>query len=203
MPRGRLIVIAGPSGVGKGTLVRRLLARDPERLVLSISVTTRAPRAGERDGVEYRFVDDAAFDALRAAGALLESAEVFSGTRYGTPRAFVQERLADGRDVILEIDVQGAHQVRASAPDALLVLLAPPSMDDLEARLRGRGTESEAAIAERLRTAERELAQRDAFDHEVVNDDLDRATDEVAAIIQASRPADLQERIPHDRTEDR
>ena len=149
MPRGRLIVIAGPSGVGKGTLVHRLLARDPERLVLSVSVTTRAPRAGERDGVEYRFVDDAAFDALRAAGALLESAEVFSGTRYGTPRAFVKERLADG--------------------------------------LRGRGTESEAAIAERLRTAERELAQRDAFDHEVVNDDLDRATEEVAAIIEASR----------------
>jgi len=189
VPRGRLIVIAGPSGVGKGSLVRRLVVRDPDRLAVSVSVTTRAPRAGEIDGVDYRFVDDAAFDALEAAGSLLERAEVFAGTRYGTPRAFVEEQLAAGRDVILEIDVQGAHQVRASASEAVLVLLAPPSMDDLEARLRGRGTETEAAIAERLRTASRELAERGAFDHEVVNDDLERATDEVAAIIEASRTA--------------
>jgi guanylate kinase len=179
--------VAGPSGVGKGTVVRRLLARDPEGLAHSVSVTTRAPRESEVDGVDYTFVDDATFDAMRDAGELLEWAELFAGTRYGTPRAFVDAALESGRDVILEIDVQGAAQVRDSAHDAVLILLQPPSLEDLERRLRGRGTESDEALAERLEAAERELAQEAWFDHRVVNDDLDRAVDEVAAIIEGSR----------------
>jgi guanylate kinase len=185
--RGRLIVIAGPSGVGKGSLVERLLGLDPGGLARSVSATTRAPRPDEVDGVDYHFVDDPSFDAMVRDDAFLEWADVFAGRRYGTPRAAVEERLHAGGDVVLEIDVQGAGQVRERSPDALLILLAPPSLDDLEVRLRGRGTEDDAAIAERLRAAERELAHADRFDHVVVNDDLERATDEVAAIIEASR----------------
>ena len=187
MRQGTLIVIAGPSGVGKGSVVQRLLERDPERLALSVSATTRPARPSERDGVDYRFIDDATFDRMIAAGEFLEWAEVYPDRRYGTPHAFVDERLAAGSDVLLEIDVQGASQVRAQAPAALLVLLIPPSLSALEARLRGRGTEDDAAIAERLAVAERELEQAGWFDHVVVNDDLDRATEEVAAIIETSR----------------
>jgi guanylate kinase len=183
---GSLIVIAGPSGVGKGSVVRRLLARDPDRLALSISATTRPPRPGERDGVDYRFVDPATFDAMIAGAALLEWAEVF-GDRYGTPAEAVEAARASGRDAILEIDVQGARQVRGRAPDAVLVFLAPPSLGELERRLRSRGTESEERIRRRLATAEAELAQADAFDHVVVNDDLAAASSQVAAIIGASR----------------
>lgn len=186
MGRGRLIVIAGPSGVGKGSIVLGLMERDP-RLVRSISATTRAPRATETDGADYLFVDDARFDAMVAAGDLLEWAEVFHRNRYGTPAHWVEDQRRGGRDVVLEIDVQGAAQVKERAPDAVLILLAPPSLEDLEARLRGRGTEDDASIAERLEAAERELAQATWFDHVVVNDDLDRATDEVAAIIERSR----------------
>jgi guanylate kinase len=185
--RGTLFVLAGPSGVGKGSVVQRLRARDPDRLALSVSATTRRPRAGERDGADYHFVDDATFDAMIADGALLEWADVFAGRRYGTPRAFVEDRLADGHDVILEIDVQGAAQVRAQAPDAVLIVLEPPSMDVLEERLRGRGTEDDASIAERLAAAQQELEQAGWFDHVVVNDDVDRAAAQVAAIIEASR----------------
>jgi guanylate kinase len=184
--RGTLIVLAGPSGVGKGSVVERLLSRDAERLVLSVSATTRPPRPGEIAGAEYRFVTDEEFDRLVRDGELLEWAEVYPGLRYGTPHRFVDEQLARGVDVILEIDVQGAAQVRAHAPDAVLILLAPPSLDDLAARLRGRGTEGETAVAERLASAERELEQAGWFDHVVVNDDLQRATDQVAAIIEAS-----------------
>lgn len=187
MRRGRLIVVAGPSGVGKGTVVRGLLSRDPEGLVLSVSATTRPPRAAERDGFDYFFVDDARFQRMIDDGEFLEWAQVFTGSRYGTPRAFVESRLVQGRDVLLEIDTQGAAQVRDRAPEAILILLEPPSIEDLERRLRGRGTESEASLAERLAAAERELAQAAWFDHRVVNDDLDRAVDEVAAIIQGSR----------------
>ena len=187
MRRGTLIVLAGPSGVGKGSVVERLRSRDPEGLAVSISATTRRMRPGETDGVDYQFVDDARFDRMIAGGELLEWAEVYPGRRYGTPRSFVDRTLARGRDVILEIDVQGAAQVRAQAPDAVLILLTPPSMDALEARLRGRGTEDEASIAERLDAAARELDQAGWFDHMVVNDDVQRAADEVAAIIEASR----------------
>ena len=189
-PRGKLIVIAGPSGVGKGSVVRRLLdrdrAEDQGRLAYSISVKTRAPRANERDGREYHFISEAAFDAMLRNDELLEWAP-FVDHRSGTPRKFVDDSLAAGRDVILEIDVKGAEQVRAEIPDATLIFLAPPSMEELERRLRGRGTEDDERIARRLDTAAWEMTQRDWFDHVVVNDDLQRAADEVAAIIEASR----------------
>ncbi len=187
MRRGTLFVLAGPSGVGKGSVVERLLSRDPGGLAVSVSATTRLARAGERDGVDYRFTDDAGFDAMIAEGEFLEWAEVYPGRRYGTPRAPVEAARAAGRDVILEIDVQGAAQVRAHAPDAVLILLSPPSLDALAERLRTRGTEDVAEMAERLATAERELEQASWFDHVVVNEDIDRATTEVAAIIERSR----------------
>jgi guanylate kinase len=181
-----LIVIAGPSGVGKGSVVKRLLARYPEGLALSVSATTRAARPAERDGIDYRFVSDDTFDRMIADDELLEWANVV-GHRSGTPRGAVESELASGRSVILEIDVQGARQVRDRVPGAVLIFLAPPSLEELERRLRGRGTESEERIELRLSTAADELDQRSWFDHVVVNDELERATDEVAAIIQASR----------------
>jgi guanylate kinase len=184
--RGTLIVLAGPSGVGKGSVVRRLLSRDPERLALSVSVTTRDPRPDEVDGVDYFFVSDDAFEAMIASDELLEWAEIV-GHRSGTPARFVRDTLAAGRDVVLEIDVKGAQQVRARIPDALLIFLLPPSFDELERRLRGRGTEGEDRLARRLETARWELQQEGWFDARVVNDDLDRATGEVAAIIETSR----------------
>lgn len=179
-------MIAGPSGVGKGSIVERLLAGDPGRLALSVSATTRAPRVGEVDGVHYRFVSEVDFDAMIAGGELLEWAEVV-GHRSGTPRRPVEEQLARGRDVVLEIDVQGARQVRELVPDAVLIFVAPPSLAELERRLRDRGTESEERIALRLATASAELQERDRFDHVVVNDDLGTASSQVAAIIDASR----------------
>ena len=186
-PRGRLIVIAGPSGVGKGSVVRRLLRQDPDRLVYSVSVKTRAPRADERQGREYFFVSEAEFDQMIADRALLEWAP-FVDHRSGTPKAFVEEALSAGRDVILEIDVKGADQVHEHVPGAVLIFLAPPSMEELERRLRGRGTEDDQKIARRLETASWEMTQRTWFPHVVVNDDVERATREVAAIIDASRP---------------
>ena len=180
-------MIAGPSGVGKGTLVERLLARDPERLALSVSATTRLPRAGEVDGVHYRFVSDDEFDRMVERGDLLEWAEIV-GHRSGTPSREVEDLLGRGADVILEIDVQGAEQVRDRVPGALLIFLAPPTLEELERRLRGRGTESEDAIRRRLDLAARELAESSWFAASVTNDDVDRAADEVAAIIEASRP---------------
>jgi guanylate kinase len=179
-------VIAGPSGVGKGSVVRRLLSSDPEGLVLSVSATTRPPREGEVDGRDYRFVSPQEFRAMVERGELLEWAEVF-GHLYGTPAPFVQEQRRAGHDVLLEIDVQGAGQVRLVAPDAVLVLLEPPSLEELGRRLKGRGTELDATIAERLSKAEWELSQGERFDHVVVNDDLERASSQVAAIIEASR----------------
>lgn len=182
---GVLFVLAGPSGVGKGSVVRELIARDPS-LSLSVSVTTRAPRPGEVDGVDYFFVDEDAFDRMIEAAELLEWAEIV-GHRSGTPRGFVEDRLREGRDVILEIDVVGASFVRKRIPEAVLVFIDPPSLHELERRLRGRGTETEEAIRLRMRTAAWELEQRPWFDHVVVNDDLERATEQVAAIIDASR----------------
>ena len=185
---GKLFVLAGPSGVGKGTIVRQLVSRDPEGLSLSVSVTTRAPRPGEVDGVDYFFVDDDAFDRMIRAGELLEWAEIV-GHRSGTPRGFVNDRLAAGRDVVLEIDVVGASQIRDRVPGSVLIFVDPPSMEELERRLRGRGTETEERIRLRLETAEWELEQRGWFDHVVVNDELERASSQVAAIIEASRTA--------------
>ena len=184
--RGTLIVIAGPSGVGKGSVVKRLLESDADRLAYSVSVKTRRPRPNERHGREYYFITEPEFDRMIRDGELLEWAP-FVDHRSGTPRRFVEEALASGRDVILEIDVKGAEQVRTRVPDALLVFLAPPSMDELERRLRGRGTEDDGRIAKRLETAAWEMTQQDWFDHVVVNDDLLRASEQVAAIIDSSR----------------
>lgn len=181
---GRLVVIAGPSGVGKGSIVSALRRRRPG-LALSVSATTRPPRRGEVDGVSYHFRSDAEFDALIAADELLEWAE-FTGRRYGTPDQPVRDALAHGTDIVLEIDVEGAGQVRRRFPEALLVLIVPPSLEELAARLRGRSTETEAAVAARLAVAERELAQPGLFDHQVVNDTLERAVDEVDRILQTA-----------------
>ncbi|HET9672583.1 MAG TPA: guanylate kinase [Actinomycetota bacterium] len=185
MRTGTLFVLAGPSGVGKGSIVRELVSRDPG-LSLSVSVTTRPPRPAEVDGVDYFFVDEDAFDRMIHAGELLEWAEIV-GHRSGTPKGFVEDRLAEGRDVLLEIDVVGASQVRDRVPGAVLIFIDPPSLEELERRLRGRGTETEEAIRLRMETAAWELEQRPWFDHVVVNDELGRAADQVTAIIGGSR----------------
>ena len=155
-------------------------------LEASVSVTTRAPRPGEREGVAYHFVDAATFDRMVATDALLEWAE-YAGNRYGTPRAPVEDAVARGRTVLLEIEVQGALQVRGRLPDALLIFLVPPAFDELERRLRDRGTEDEGKIQARLDVARGEMAAQDGFDHVVVNDDLDRCTAEVAGLIARAR----------------
>lgn len=177
----RLTVLSGPSGVGKGTVVRWLRRHHPD-VWLSVSVTTRAPRPGETDGVEYRFVDPPGFEALRAGGQLLEWAE-YAGHRYGTPRVPVEERLAAGRPALLEIDLQGARQVRASMPDALLVFLAPPSQEELVRRLTGRGTEDADAHRRRLAAAAAELAAAAEFDAVVVNSDVPTAAGRLLALM--------------------
>jgi len=170
--------------VGKGTVVRRLLELRPE-LVLSVSCTTRDPRQGETEGRDYRFISPARFQELIEEGAFLEWAEVF-GHRYGTPYPPIAEYIDRGRNVILEIDVQGAASVRKNMPQAVLVFLAPPSDHELERRLRARRTESEAELERRLAAARWEMEQRSWFDHVVVNDDVERAAAEVAAIIDGA-----------------
>ncbi len=179
------MVVSGPSGVGKGS-VHAGLHGLLEGLEISVSVTTRAPRPGERDGVAYRFVDDEGFDGMVARGELLESAE-YAGHRYGTPRGPLDEAVERGRTVLLEIEVQGALQVRTRMPDALQIFLVPPTFEALERRLRDRGTEDEATIQARLEVARSEMAAQAGFDHVVVNDDLDRATAEVARLIGRAR----------------
>jgi guanylate kinase len=166
-PPGRLTVLSGPSGVGKSTVVAHLRRHHPE-IWLSVSVTTRCPRPGEVDGVHYFFATPERFDALVAEGRLLEWAE-FAGHRYGTPRAPVEARLAAGDPTLLEIDLEGARQVRAELPTALLVFLAPPSWPELVRRLTGRGTEPEQVVARRLAAARRELAAEPEFDVTLVN----------------------------------
>lgn len=182
MRKGNLFVISGPSGAGKGTLVSRLLERIPGAWV-SISATTRAPREGEVDGVHYLFMDDAEFDRMVEEGGLLEWAQVHDH-KYGTPRALVESHMADGDQVILEIDVQGGFQIKEKNPDAHLVFIEPPSIDELERRLRGRGTEDEDTIALRMRNAELELSRKMEYDIQFVNDDLDVCTDEVVSYIE-------------------
>jgi guanylate kinase len=177
------VVVAGPSGVGKGTVVAQALQDDPE-IWLSVSATTRAPRPGEVDGVQYFFLDRDEFMAQVAADGMLEWAE-FAGNLYGTPRAPVEERLAAGIPVLLEIELEGARQVRRNAPEALLVFLAPPSTVELERRLRGRGTEDDATIAERLRIAVSELAAQDEFDVVLVNDDVQAAAGRLVALVRS------------------
>ena len=182
MPDGRrLTVLSGPSGVGKGSVIAVVRERHPH-VWLSVSVTTRAPRPGEVDGVQYHFVDRAEFDRMAAAGELLEHA-TYAGNAYGTPRRPVEERLAAGVPALLEIELQGARQVRASMPDAQLVFLAPPSFEELARRLTGRGTEDPDVVRRRLDVARIELAAEDEFDVVVVNDDLEQAADRLVALL--------------------
>ncbi|MEU5264316.1 guanylate kinase [Amycolatopsis sp. NPDC021455] len=181
LSRHRLTVVSGPSGVGKSSVVGELRKLEPE-IYFSVSVTTRKPRPGEVDGAHYHFVDRVEFDAMVAEGRLLEWAE-FAGNRYGTPREPVEKALAEGRPAVLEIELQGARQVRAAMPEARLVMLMPPSWDELVGRLTGRGTENEAAVQARLAEAERELAAAGEFDHRVVNADVREAAEHLLNLI--------------------
>ena len=176
--KGNLFVISGPSGAGKGTLVARLLEMVPDTWV-SVSCTNRSPRAGELEGVHYYFKTRDEFMGLAENGGLLEWAE-YSGNCYGTPRQVVEQRMAEGAQVILEIDMQGGFQIRQKLPQAHLVFIEPPSMEVLEARLRGRGTETEEAISARLEAARLELSRKMEYDYLLVNDDLDVAAQKLA-----------------------
>jgi len=179
----KAFVITGPSGVGKGTLISKLLERIPE-LQLSISATTREPRDGEADGREYYFLSPQEFDRRVEAGEFLEFA-TYSGNRYGTLRSEIERRLSEGHSVVLEIEVQGARQVRAAMPESVQIFIAPPEPAALRERLQERGKDSTEAIDARLAVAAQELAAKDEFAHQVVNDELDRAVDELEAVVRA------------------
>ena len=185
----RLHVISGPSGVGKGSVLAAVRRRHPD-VWLSVSATTRPPRPGETDGVEYHFVSPERFAAMVERGELLEWA-TYAGNSYGTPAEPVRRCLAAGRPALLEIELQGARQVREALPEAVQVFIAPPSLEALRARLVGRGSDAPEHVEERLRTAERELAAREEFPHVIVNDRLEEAVDELAnlvATIWSGRP---------------
>lgn len=185
MSRGHLFVLSGPSGTGKGTLRKALFSAMTD-LVYSISCTTRPPRPGEVDGVDYHFISPQAFERLVEAGAFLEEANVH-GHRYGTLREDVVRELEAGRDVVLEIDVQGARQVKEGFAEAVLLFVEPPSTEELERRLRSRGTEDEASLDLRLRNAEKEMALAKVYDHTVLNDDLKKALQELQSLIRSYR----------------
>jgi guanylate kinase len=177
----RVFVITGPSGVGKGTLIRGLMERVPE-LELSVSATTRAPRPGERDGVDYHFLTREQFDQRVDAGDFVEHAD-YAGRSYGTLRSELEARVQQGVPVVLEIEVQGARQVRSAMPEAVQVFIAPPSLPALRTRLVGRGTDDPEEVERRLQVAEHELGAQPEFAHVVVNDRLDEALDGLAAIV--------------------
>ena len=185
-----VFVITGPSGVGKGTLIRGLLERVPG-LELSVSATTREPRPGERDGSHYHFLSAEEFERRAQDGEFVEHA-TYSGSRYGTLRSELEERVREGAPVVLEIELQGARQVREAMPDALAVFIAPPSQEALRARLVGRGTDAPEQIEQRLRTAERELEAQTEFAHVVVNDRLEQATHELARIVRGAMAGNSQ-----------
>jgi guanylate kinase len=185
MRSGTLLVVSAPSGAGKTTLVRLLVERD-KRVGLSVSHTTRLPRAGEQDGREYHFVDGPTFSAMRLRGDFVEWAEVH-GNCYGTSRHWLEQRLQDGQDVLLEIDWQGASQVRQLFPEAVAIFVMPPSLEELESRLRGRGTDSDDVIARRLAVAVAEMRHVGEYDFVIINNDLQVALDDLLAAVQASR----------------
>ena len=182
---GKLFVVTAPSGAGKTSLINALL-EDDRRLKLSVSYTTRAPRPGEQNGREYHFVDDATFLRMRERGEFLESAEVH-GFRYGTSKKVISEALARGDDLILEIDWQGARQVRLLYPECVGVFIRPPSVEELERRMRSRGQDSEAVIRRRLENAREELAHAGEFEYAIINKDFDAARRELAEIIRHER----------------
>lgn len=181
--RGQLIVLSGPSGVGKSTVIAELLGQRKD-IYFSVSFTTRAPRVGEADGVNYNFVDRAEFERMIAAGELLEHAE-YVGNYYGTSMRVIEEKLAAGVDVLLDIEVQGAAKVRARCPEAALIFIIPPSFEELERRLRGRNTDSEEVIAGRLQKAREEYRQIPSYDYLVVNDSVSEAAGEIISILTA------------------
>jgi guanylate kinase len=183
-PGHRLVVLAGPTAVGKGTVSAYVREHFPD-VWLSVSATTRQPRPGEVEGVHYHFVDEAEFARMERDGELLESAVVHGRNHYGTPRRPVEEALAAHRMALLEIDLQGARQVRTSMPEALFVFLAPPSWAELERRLVGRGTEDAEERARRLNTARVELAAEEEFDETIVNDDVRRAAEELVSLMRS------------------
>ena len=183
----KVFVITGPSGVGKGTLIRSLRTRMPE-LQLSVSATTRRPRTGETQGVDYHFMSPEEFDGHVRAGDFVEHAD-YAGARYGTLRSELETRTASGAPVVLEIEVQGARQVRETMPEAVQVFIAPPSVEALRARLIGRGTDAAEQVQARLRTAEEELDAKDEFAHVVVNDRLEDAVEELVAIVRDTMSA--------------
>ncbi|MEH1942609.1 MAG: guanylate kinase [Nostoc sp.] len=178
---GRLIVLTGPSGVGKGTLMRSLLKRHPE-LYFSVSVTTRSPRPGEIDGKNYYFISRSKFEQLVAEGEFLEWAE-FAGNYYGTPREAVLNQIHFGKLVVLEIELEGARQIRASFPSAFSIFILPPSFDELEKRIRSRAQDSEEAIARRLLRAQEEIQAADEFDIQIVNDDFETALNDIETVL--------------------
>ena len=182
---GSLFIVAAPSGAGKSSLVGALLERD-DGLHLSVSYSTRAPRPGEVDGVNYHFVAREVFFAMRERGEFLESAEVH-GNFYGTSRPWIEEQMRGGRDIVLEIDCQGAAQVKRIFPSAVAIFILPPSMAELERRLRGRGTDSEAVIAGRMQAAEQELRQAREFDYAIINSDFSEALAQLACVVTAAR----------------
>ena len=185
MRKGSLFVITAPSGAGKTSLINALLEDDP-RLKLSVSYTTRAPRPGERDGREYHFVDEPTFLAMRSRGEFLENAEVH-GYRYGTSKRVISEALGRGEDLVLEIDWQGARQVRALYPDCVGIFILPPSVAELERRMRARGQDSEQVIRRRLENARDELTHAGEFKYAIINKDFNTAKDELAEIIREER----------------
>ncbi len=190
MAKGKTFIISGPSGVGKSTVLRELF-KGRDDLYFSISATTREPREGEEDGVHYHFIDVSRFQELIEADALLEYAE-YVGNFYGTPKKYVDKAMNDGKDVILDIEVQGALQVCAKRPETVRIFIAPPSWEELEKRLKGRGTDSEEKIQKRLLRAKTELQTADVYDYFVINDTVDRAVREINAIMLAEhcKPAD-------------
>lgn len=185
MKKGKLYIVSGPSGCGKSTVLREVMAHR-RKLYFSVSATTRAPRPGEKDGVDYHFVTEAEFNAMVGRDELLEHA-TFVNCSYGTPRGPVEEKMAAGIDVVLDIETQGARQVKAKMPEAVSVFILPPSLEELERRLRGRGTETDEKIKSRLATAAVELLEADTYDYRVVNDKVAEAAEEILKIMRKNR----------------